>query len=182
MPRATPDGMKVCSKCRENKPVGAFHRSSREQDGLQNACKSCRSLTSKAYYTAHSDKAKAVSAAWRAANPDKRRATHVAWYAANREKVCATQKARYAANPDKIKAINAAWNAANPEKVKAARKAWWAANPDKKKAKRAKETARLPDWQVKCLLNLKDAPPELIELKRLQVQIKRELKRQEQSK
>lgn len=167
MPRATPDGMKVCSKCRENKPVGEFYKSTASVDGVTYHCKTCVQLAKKTYYEAHKDKVKAVNAAWRAANPDRVKAVKAAWIAAN---------------PDKVRAERNAWKAANPDKVKAGKAAWRAANLDKYRAMRKTYAARLPDFLVKRYLNLKDAPPELIELKRLQVQIKRELKRQEQSK
>lgn len=33
--------MKTCSRCKEDKPLDEFHKSSRMKDGLQSSCKSC---------------------------------------------------------------------------------------------------------------------------------------------
>lgn len=42
--------MKICSKCREEPPVGSFGRRSQSSDGLRPECRSCRSVDSKIYY------------------------------------------------------------------------------------------------------------------------------------
>jgi hypothetical protein len=46
--RATPDGMKVCSKCRRNLEVVWFTKSKHEVDGLKLWCKECQSAYDKA--------------------------------------------------------------------------------------------------------------------------------------
>ena len=33
--------MKTCSRCKQDKPLDEFHKSSRMKDGLQSSCKSC---------------------------------------------------------------------------------------------------------------------------------------------
>jgi hypothetical protein len=35
------DGMKVCSKCKENKPVSAYHNDRLNKRGINNFCKEC---------------------------------------------------------------------------------------------------------------------------------------------
>jgi NAD-dependent SIR2 family protein deacetylase len=42
--------MKVCSKCKEEKPLEAFSKYSRSSDGHKGYCKSCASLQSKEYH------------------------------------------------------------------------------------------------------------------------------------
>ena len=44
------DGWKVCSKCGERKPVSEFSKSRRTTDGLQDWCKLCMQIYSRAYY------------------------------------------------------------------------------------------------------------------------------------
>lgn len=39
--RATPDGMKVCSKCRKNREIVWFSKKKTKVDGLQVSCKEC---------------------------------------------------------------------------------------------------------------------------------------------
>jgi hypothetical protein len=41
---------KVCSKCKEEKDVCEFHKSTANKSGLRNECKLCRTLTKKKYY------------------------------------------------------------------------------------------------------------------------------------
>jgi len=52
MPR-TVGGWKICSKCRENKPVSEFWKSRHQPDGLHNQCKVCARAASKEDYKKH---------------------------------------------------------------------------------------------------------------------------------
>lgn len=206
MPRATPDGMKVCSKCKENKKVEEFCKNPRTADGLVSTCRVCSNARLKAWRIANpekaraqgtSEKARARIAAWRARNPEKAKAHAARWYRANSEKAKASSAAWRISNPEKVQAHRTsekerariaayrdAWKAANPEKVKAYARAWVEANPEKVRATRARLISIVcPSYAAKALgLPLALVPPELIELKRLQIQIKRELKQQEQCK
>lgn len=42
--------MKICSSCKHEKPLEAFHKCTRRQDGVQSECKDCRALRHKATY------------------------------------------------------------------------------------------------------------------------------------
>jgi hypothetical protein len=118
--------MKVCRKCKEEKPLTEFYANKLCSDGKQSYCKVCSKALAKAWETANPEKVRAKQAAWRAANPEKVRASHAKWRAEN---------------PEKDKARHAAWRAANPEKVEAikekqrtkraaAKAAWFEANKD----------------------------------------------------
>jgi hypothetical protein len=39
--RTPPDGMKWCGMCKQDLPLGEFHKSTRTYDGLHKACKAC---------------------------------------------------------------------------------------------------------------------------------------------
>ena len=71
--------------------------------------------------------------------------------------------------------LHAKWRAKNPEKVKARRAKYRAENPEKVKASRAKYRADLHDSYVIWQLKSPNPPPELIELKRIQLRIYREI-------
>ena len=85
------------------------------------------------------------------------------------------------ANPEKVKAATKAWYEANPEKAKAMSKAWREANPERLKAIRKAYVNRLTDAYVAGLLaiNRDQCPQELIELKRINVLITREIRKQQ---
>ena len=48
--RATPDGMKVCSKCRLNREIAWFGKDHSRVDGLHYWCKECHRVRKAAYY------------------------------------------------------------------------------------------------------------------------------------
>lgn len=73
-------GIKVCGKCRGEKPFEEFSNDKSRKGGLQNKCKECKK-------------------AWREANKDKMSALQKAWYEANREKLKARKRERKATDP-----------------------------------------------------------------------------------
>ena len=108
---------KRCSRCGEIKPVDDFYKDRKMKDGLTIYCKACSLASSKAYYKANTEKAKAARYAYYNANREKHRACVIAWNEANPEKLRAYTKAWRDKNPDKILAANRAWRKANREKV-----------------------------------------------------------------
>ena len=62
---------KLCSKCKENKPLLAFCKNKSKKDGLSTECKPCKKLQDKRYYAENSDSVKATVAEYRIANPEK---------------------------------------------------------------------------------------------------------------
>lgn len=159
--------MKVCRKCKEEKPLTEFHVDKSHSDGRANYCKACY---------------KSVRAAWRIANLEKVKSMKAAWYVANKDKVKAKCAARYAANPEKDKARSAAWRVANPEKAKACSKSWRIANPEKAKANdkltNKSNMERISDCYIARVVKLPVAtlPQELINMKREQLKMYRATK------
>jgi len=103
------------------------------------------------------------------------------WHAENKpNKALAKERsaAWYAANAELVKKRSAAWKAENPERAREIRRTWEEKNPDKIRAKRIAEVTRLPDHYVakRLGLGMSQIPRELIELKRVQLQITRKLK------
>lgn len=139
--------MKVCSKCGISKKPSLFYR---HKGILRSECILCT---------------KAVNAAWRAANKPK----------------IAEKSARH-----KKAGLSSKWQlkyyTRNRAKCNAAARNWQEANPQKHAEATAKSNARardlLTDGYVanKLKMNLKDVPPSLLELKRIQLQIKRHLR------
>lgn len=48
--RATPDGMKVCSKCRKNRDLVWFSKAKTKADGLDNNCRECKRYYDKEHH------------------------------------------------------------------------------------------------------------------------------------
>lgn len=122
--------MKTCHKCGEIKSTTEFNKNTTTRDGLQTACKVCKST---------------MNAKWRKANPQKTKAHVTKWRAANRDKVKATMAAYRAANSDKRKANFATWRAANVANEIARSAQWRAENPDKAKENSASWKAANPE-------------------------------------
>lgn len=143
------DQVKTCSKCGLEKPVSHFYK-----DGLRQRadCKPCIKIYKSNY---------------RATNLEKLRAACRKWAKSN---------------PDKIKAGKEKWRKANPKKLLSANQRWRKANPDTVMAYGKKNVLSMSTYYIKSLLSQdqsfgsKDIPQELIELKRVQLQITRTLK------
>ena len=99
--------MKVCRKCKEEKPLTEFYSNKSKSDGKQTYCKTCSIPMAKA---------------WREANQEKVKALRAVEYATNRKKEKARAKAWRVDNPDKVEKQRA--------KRAAAKAAWFEANKD----------------------------------------------------
>lgn len=156
--------MKKCSKCGEVKPFEAFSKMAASKDGLQFRCKAC-------------------NAAYHSANREKNNARQRAYSADNREKIRYADKARYEANREKILERSRVYRAANKEK----KQDYYAANKERIRATGRERTRRivaeLGDEYIKFLLTrdkslrFADIPDWLVEAKREQLRLKRELRK-----
>lgn len=88
--------MKVCSRCRAERPVTEYSPHKGSAGGLYSQCKSCMRDLASIYYYANKARAQAATRAWKAANPEADRATRRAWAVANAGKRSATQGRRRA--------------------------------------------------------------------------------------
>ena len=169
---------KVCSKCKVEKDLGEFYKNSSKKDGLCDRCKSCNASYMADYYAKNSEKIKAREAKRYVENPEKFKAYQAKYIAENPEKIKARNAKYYAENPEKVKAYQAKYQAENPEKVKAWKAKYRTKNPEKIKAYTAKRNLDLGESLVRNWLKVPNPPQELIELKRLQLQLIREIKQQ----
>lgn len=97
--------MKVCSTCKESKPIGEFNRWSKAKDGLKPYCRSCASSANKKLYENPDYKQQVISRVqeWRGKHPG-----------------CREQE--YLASRDHRIAKVLEWQKANPEKVRSYKK------------------------------------------------------------
>lgn len=116
--------MKICSKCKQEKPETEFYKDICQKDGLSTQCKACKQL----YREQHRKQNKQSSENWRKQNPnyskeyelkrkgtrleyqreyekqnkEKRAQQHREWYEQNKEKQFNYRKQYYEQNKDKI--------------------------------------------------------------------------------
>ncbi len=142
---------KVCSKCKVEKTLDEFYKDLRNKDGKSSNCKECHAVN---------------AANWKANNP---------------EKVRLIQKAYYAKNAEKRRDAAKKWVSKNRENVNIMRAKWRIENPLCPTSKEGMKLRRLNlhDNAVKqTLRGVSNPPQELIELKRLHLQMKRLIKQQ----
>lgn len=154
---------KRCTKCGEIKDVGEFYKAKRTKDGLRPECKECSREVYKEYRENNPEKVRERSKKYRENNPEKEKKRLREWYKNNTEKVKESTKT---------------WQKNNPEKVKESYKKWQKNNPEKVKEREAKKRLNLTDSCVANILHipvatLRQLPPELIELKRNIIKLKR---------
>lgn len=126
--------MKICGKCKAEKPAQEFSRDSKSKDGLQFKCKACVS----AHYRENREHVCKRVAAWRIGRED-----HIAQYmvnysAANKSRISAYK----AENRERLAKREAEYKAENRERIAAQKAAYRLANPDKRSADERNRRAR----------------------------------------
>ena len=76
--------VKICTKCKEEKPLEAFRRQSSTKDGLKYYCKECDDRTAKRYYEKHKKKIITKVTQWQKDNPTKVRDYKKSYYGKNK--------------------------------------------------------------------------------------------------
>ncbi len=90
--------MKICSKCKAEKPLVEFHKDKHKKDGLCSSCKSC----GKIYSSENSLKISEYKREYAKINSDRRKK----YVNDNREKIALRSKKYQQDNPEKISARN----------------------------------------------------------------------------
>ena len=146
---------KVCNKCNGEKPLIFYHKNKVAKDGYHGMCKDCRSK-------------------------------HDNWNSRNKEHCSLMAKKRYEKDKTVIIKRAADWYTDNKDRRIQANKIWKVNNPEKVRlymeVHDIKRRGGLNDNYVRSLfvqktnIKRKDVPQELIELKRIQILITREIR------
>lgn len=112
------NGMKVCSKCKVEKPVEEYGKNRAKADGLRGDCKACGRERDRRYYEANREKALEYYRKRREANLEEERERSREWHKANREKVLEQKRKHYEANREKLLERKRKHYEANPLHVK----------------------------------------------------------------
>ena len=78
-----PPTLKLCSKCKIDKPLSAFYKSKLHRLGVGSHCKLCTNSTSAKNYSANRAELLEKSREWAKANRESKRASYAKWKAAN---------------------------------------------------------------------------------------------------
>lgn len=125
------NGHKICSKCKENKPIEDFHTNKNRVSGFTSSCKSCY----KAFYQENAATIKDRAKNYRLSNPEKKRLSDQRYYE--------NHKDEYVKNATR-------WAKENPERKKEIERKYDKANQPKKNARtalrRATKLQATPKW------------------------------------
>lgn len=148
---------KVCAKCGEVKALDLFNKNKSTKSGLQSYCKNCMT------------------------NYNKNNAKRIAdcgeqWRKNNAQQVAIYKNIWRNDNPEKMKAAQKKYRQTSGVKRHFYIKAWRANNSIKLAHYERNRCELLVDSIIKKRLGIKNPPKELIELKRVQLQITRELR------
>ncbi len=131
--------MKVCYRCKENKPKEQFGASNQKKDGLHCWCKPCHQLWSREYRKKNGERLRESEAAWRQANKEKINANARIYMSGYRKK----NRAKFL-EKDRI------YRSKHPKAVALAAKQWQSDNMGKVNAatarRRAEQAQRTPAW------------------------------------
>ncbi len=184
---------RICTKCGEGKKLSEFYRKCTGRYGYWEQCKTCVAIKQKSYYQANREKCLA-----------RQKISGKKYYEANREKIQAYRDA----HKERTKIYNKMYKAIDPEKTRVRARAERDKHSERYKKQGAiyrkthkqeiiarnklyNQTGgkvarlRLSDSYIKSLLTkhdsilrYRDIPVELVVLKRVQIQIERELKKE----
>jgi 5-methylcytosine-specific restriction endonuclease McrA len=95
--------MKICSRCKAEKPAAEFGNRKAARDGLHPYCKTCHSAYAKARYAEEGDTIKRRNKKYREENAEKVRKTKQAYYERNRDRITSYQRNYLTENAEKRK-------------------------------------------------------------------------------
>ena len=186
---------KVCLACKQELPIDLFRIVMLKgvQKHQQATCKPCMAAYQKAYYENNKERCKELLREWNKRNPNYTRD----WQRENSEKhkqhrenarprARERAKEKYWEDPEAARLKVRQYKAANKETVKAKKKEWNESNRPHLRAYYNSKTKQLSDSYIRNklaanhkrerTLRSEYIPQELVELKRLQLLLRRELK------
>lgn len=158
--------VKVCSKCKETKPLGAFHKRTQSKDGRTQPCKDCCAELRRQYYQSHKAESAEQSRVWREGNHDRHIQNKRRWYSLNSDRAATYWQSYYAKHKVRLNQKNReidapSYYAQNRERVIGRVGAWRTANPTKARAikhryrsrrKNAPGSFTAEEWALLCEL------------------------------
>jgi len=109
--------MKICSKCKAEKPLTEFHKDSRSSDLVYSQCKHCISIRNAVRYAADAEKNRARSAEYKRLNPDASKKSAAKWRSENQERIAVYKREWRVANIERARSSCAKWREINKDMV-----------------------------------------------------------------
>lgn len=106
---------KRCSKCKKGKPLDAFHRNRRIEDGRARECRDCANARTVAWRKQNPDYKKH----WQRGNREKEREYRKRWGEENRERELQLNRESRTRNPGTLRARAKRYRERHPEKARA---------------------------------------------------------------
>ena len=186
---------KICLHCKQELPINLFKVVTVKgvQKHQQATCTPCMQAYRKAYYEANKERCKKQVREWNKRNPD----YHTNWQKANPDKLKRHREAarpraqeymreQYWKDPEAARLRVRQYKKAHPEQTRERKRNWTNSNREHLRAYYNGKSAQLSDSYVrnklsknskqKEILASGDIPQALVELKRIQILIQRELK------
>ena len=110
---------KVCSTCKETKPLSAFGRDRKNKDGLKSQCKACKNSGNREQYKADLEESRNRRREWYWSNREKAIASSSEWQKKNRVKARASRQRWIQTHPGKENAYTAGKKLKYPKKIQA---------------------------------------------------------------
>jgi hypothetical protein len=108
---------KTCSKCKQTKDIGEFHKNKSKKDGLRSKCKSCFAEQKKAHYQENKEEIAERRKAYYQEKKEKIAEREKAYYQKNKEKIAEQKKAYYQENKEEIVERSKAYRQKNKEEI-----------------------------------------------------------------
>jgi hypothetical protein len=126
--------MKICSKCRFEKPLDEFGNRSDTKDGKKTQCRECCNLTN-SNWRKKSDKARETQRRWQKENREKVREYEARYWEKNpeklKEKLSRNGKLYRQRYPERVAERDKRWRENNPEARKVIEKRFRSSHPNK---------------------------------------------------
>ena len=105
---------KVCTGCKEDKPLSFYHKDKCRKDGLACKCKACKSLVFKSQPEKSRKNHIASSKRWKENNLARHKELTAKWRAENKEYAKAYSKTHYENNKERSLELSRLWKKNNP--------------------------------------------------------------------
>lgn len=184
---------KTCTKCGREFPATLEYFHSNSKGGLCSRCKCCRnkqsveryaenreheSLRHKKYREEHKEAESARSKKYRKKNKKHILAYQRAHYLKNKEDILAKRRERYQKNKEAVSIQGRAYYQENRENISLRQKKYRIKNQERFSLRDKEKVENLPNYYVARYLGVgaNELPQDVIETKRLIIQIRREIK------